>query len=275
VPKPGLIGKVSSFAQCLSRCQKERCVYDLLDRHLMCMLTLHSTTAALPWTGQHSGTIVASVNAGCGGRRGKASPAPAQTPRCAAIPSHSPWRPPSVNAASAGGCQRKDRKDVPATDRASAPSPATVFRRNLTMIAPLGLTTLQLTGLALGCLFCLALVTSIVALLVRSWALPVSRGKGPFASPRSDARRGHCPHCLSSKLRPSRFRGLEWLLGAFLFRPYRCLSCYGRFWRFRLLPGNERPPASPQLPLSTGRASPLGRSEEKQLPNQASPVTPP
>jgi hypothetical protein len=42
-----------------------------------------------------------------------------------------------------------------------------------------------------------------------------------------------CPRCRSRKVRRSRWKTLLEPSISFLFLPYRCMSCYRRFWRLR------------------------------------------
>ena len=49
----------------------------------------------------------------------------------------------------------------------------------------------------------------------------------------SHPRAKECPLCRSRNTRPSQANGSERLLRLLLIRPYRCLKCRFRFWRFR------------------------------------------
>jgi transposase-like protein len=56
-----------------------------------------------------------------------------------------------------------------------------------------------------------------------------------------------CPHCGSSTVRRSRRRGLRDRVASWLSRwPYRCESCYFRFWADRRQPHPSRPAWHPQ-----------------------------
>jgi len=131
------------------------------------------------------------------------------------------------------------------------------------MLALLGLTTTEIV-LALGCLFCLGIVASIIALVARSTARTGTRGGNPIPSRRrSLARRmRRCPDCLSRKVRRSRLRGVEHLLAIAFFLPYRCLTCYGRFLRLTMPFGGGRSTLSRDRPSPIGQANLLGASEE-------------
>lgn len=43
-----------------------------------------------------------------------------------------------------------------------------------------------------------------------------------------------CSHCLQTRAAYSRFRGIEWLLLLIGLRPFRCTTCYQRFYGFAL-----------------------------------------
>jgi hypothetical protein len=44
----------------------------------------------------------------------------------------------------------------------------------------------------------------------------------------------HCPNCYSEQIRRSKRRGVieQTLLTVVALKPYRCLDCYGRFYRW-------------------------------------------
>ncbi len=113
----------------------------------------------------------------------------------------------------------------------------------------------------LGGFLFLGLVAGIVALGWRLTARPGSSSRSTVTAADLGRRGRRCPNCLSSKVRPSRFRGLEWLLMLVFFRPYRCLSCYHRFWRPGLAIGSEHSPY-PLPPATPASLTPASRVPE-------------
>jgi hypothetical protein len=59
--------------------------------------------------------------------------------------------------------------------------------------------------------------------------MPNSAPPPPCNRPRRVRR---CPHCHYPRCYASGYRGLELLLALVLLRPFRCLDCKRRIWRF-------------------------------------------
>jgi DNA-directed RNA polymerase subunit RPC12/RpoP len=66
-----------------------------------------------------------------------------------------------------------------------------------------------------------------------------------------------CPRCRSRRVRLSRFRFWELVVGLLLLRPYRCCKCSARFWEFRSLAWPTFRRSRPGLTLDDLRRMPF------------------